>query len=283
VFADVDPRTYNLDPVAARRAITPRTRAIMPVHQIGLPAEMDAFLAMGRERDVAIVEDAACAIGAEYKGRRIGSLGPLTCFSLHPRKVITTGEGGMITTNDAQLADRLRKLRQHAMDLSDLARHSATDIVFEAYPERGWNCRMTDLQAALGLCQIAALDEILSERRRQAERYTDALSSVGALELPYEPDDIVRTWQSYAVRVRPGGPLSRTELMRRLMHDGIATRRGVMAIHHEQAYGGSDVLLPHTEAAAREALMLPLFPGLEDAMQDRVIERLSAHLMRQAA
>jgi perosamine synthetase len=283
VFADIDPRTYNLDPRAARQAITPRTKAIMPVHQIGLPADMDAFLALGREHGVAIVEDAACAIGAEYKGRRIGSLGPLACFSLHPRKVITTGEGGMITTNDAELADRLRKLRQHAMDLSDLARHSATDIVFEAYPERGWNCRMTDLQAALGLCQLAALDEILAERRRQAERYTEALADVPGLDVPFEPDYAARTWQSYAVRVRPGAPLGRTELMRRLLRDGVATRRGVMAIHHERAYEREDVLLPHTEAAAREALMLPLFPGLGDAAQDRVIDRLTAHLMREAA
>jgi perosamine synthetase len=283
VFADVDPRTYNLDPVAARRAITRRTKAIMPVHQIGLPADMDAFLALGREHDIEIVEDAACAIGAEYKGRRIGSLGPLACFSLHPRKVITTGEGGMITTNDDQLADRLRKLRQHAMDLSDLARHSATDIVFEAYPERGWNCRMTDLQASLGLCQLDALDEILAERQRQAERYTAALASVPGIQVPYEPDGVVRTWQSYAVRVSAGGPVDRTELMRRLLRDGIATRRGVMAIHHERAYAGADVLLPHTEAAAREAMMLPLFPGLEDAQQDHVIDRLTAHMLRQAA
>jgi perosamine synthetase len=283
VFADVDPRTYNLDPVAARRALTTRTKAIMPVHQIGLPADMDAFLALGREHEVAIVEDAACAIGATYKGRPIGSLGPLACFSLHPRKVITTGEGGMITTNDAELADRLRKLRQHAMDLSDLARHGATDVVFEAYPERGWNCRMTDLQAALGLCQLEALDEILAERRRQAERYTAALADAPWLEVPYEPDYAVRTWQSYAVRLRSGAPLSRTEVMRRLLHDGIATRRGVMAIHHEAAYSGADVLLPHTEAAAREALMLPLFPGLSDAQQDHVIDRLTAHLMRRAA
>ena len=154
VFADVDPATYNLDPAAAERAITPRTKAIMPVHQIGLPADMDAFLELGERYGVQIVEDAACAIGARYKGRLIGSLGPLACFSLHPRKVITSGEGGMITTTDPAVADRLRKLRQHAMDLSDLARHNAQDVVFESYPERGWNARMTDMQAALGLCQL---------------------------------------------------------------------------------------------------------------------------------
>ena len=255
----------------------------MPVHQIGLPADMDAFLALGREHGVAIVEDAACAIGATYKGRPIGSLDTLACFSLHPRKVITTGEGGMITTNDDELAERLRKLRQHAMDLSDLARHSAKDIVFEGYPERGWNCRMTDLQAALGLCQLEALDEILAERRRQAERYTAALERIGDLEVPREPDGVVRTWQSYAVRVRPGGPVGRTDLMRRLLHDGVATRRGVMAIHHEEAYAGLDLLLPHTDAAARDAMMLPLFPGLEDEQQDYVIDRMTAHLLRRAA
>jgi dTDP-4-amino-4,6-dideoxygalactose transaminase len=283
VFADVDPRTYNLDPTAAERAITPRTKAIMPVHQIGLPADMDAFFALAEDHGLKIVEDAACAVGATYKGRPIGSLDSPACFSLHPRKVITTGEGGMITTNDPALADRMRKLRQHAMDLSDLARHNATDIVFESYPERGWNMRMTDLQAAVGLCQLEALDEILAERRRQADRYNAAIASLPYVEAPFEPDYAVRTWQSYAVRVAPSSPVGRTELMRRLHRDGVATRRGIMAIHHEDAYKGLDLLLPHTDAAARDVLLLPLFPGLGDAAQDHVIDRLGAHLVAQAA
>ena len=198
------------------------------------------------------------------RAARSARSGPLACFSLHPRKVITTGEGGMITTNDAALADRMRKLRQHAMDLSDLARHNAADIVFESYPERGWNMRMTDLQAALGLCQLEALDEILAERTRQAERYNAALASLPGLETPFEPDYAVRTWQSYAVRVSPSSPVGRTDLMRRLHRDGVATRRGIMAIHHEDAYEGRDLLLPHTDAAARDVLLLPLFPGLGD-------------------
>ncbi|WP_028059329.1 DegT/DnrJ/EryC1/StrS family aminotransferase [Candidatus Solirubrobacter pratensis] len=283
VFADVEPLTYNLDPVAAERAITPRTKAIMPVHQIGLPADMDGFFAIGERHGVKIIEDAACAIGATYKGRPIGSLESPACFSLHPRKVITSGEGGMITTNDGALADRLRKLRQHAMDLSDLARHNAKDILFESYPERGWNTRMTDMQAALGLCQLQALDEIVAERKRQADRYTAALASIPLLEPPYEPGYAVRTWQSYAVRVSPSAPIDRTELMRRLLHDGVATRRGVMAIHHEPAYAGTDLLLPHTEAAARDSILLPLFPGLGDDAQDYVIERLGLHMMARAA
>ena len=283
VFADVDARTYNLDPVAAEAAITERTRAIMPVHQLGLPADMDPFLELARRHGIQVVEDAACAIGARYKGRLIGSLGPLACFSLHPRKVITTGEGGMIAVNDGAVAERLRRLRQHAMDVSDLARHGATDVVIESYPERGWNLRMTDMQAALGLCQLDRLDEILAERARQAARYSAAIDHVPHLEPPFEPGYAERTWQSYAVRLLPGAPLSRMELMRRLMTDGIATRRGVMAIHEEQAYAGADAVLPNTEAATRDSLMLPLFPGLSDEQQDYVIDRLATHVTALAA
>ena len=283
VFADVDPRTYNLDPAAAERAITGRTKAIMPVHQLGLPADMDPFLELADRHGVRIVEDAACAIGARYKGRPIGSLGPPACFSLHPRKVITTGEGGMIAVNDHAVAERLRRLRQHAMDVSDLARHGTRDVVIERYPERGWNLRMTDMQGALGLCQLEVLDEVLAERARQAARYSAAIGALPHLEPPYEPDYAQRTWQSYAIRLLPGAPVGRTELMRRLMADGIATRRGVMAIHEEQAYADTVADLPHTEAATRESLMLPLFPGLSDEQQDYVIDRLATHATALAA
>jgi perosamine synthetase len=284
VFADIDPRTYNLDPAAAERAITSRTRAIMPVHQLGLPADMDPFLELGERHGVVIVEDAACAIGATYKGRRVGSLGPLACFSLHPRKVITTGEGGMIAVHDPKMAARLRRLRQHAMDVSDLARHAARDVVLESYPERGFNARMTDLQAALGLCQLQALEDILARRRRLAERYTAALAGVPGITPPYEPLYARRTWQSYCVRLDPRAAIDRTDLMRRLLDDGIATRRGVMAIHQEAAYAGERVgSLEHTEMAARDTLMLPLFPDLTDEQQGYVIDRLAEHVLAQAA
>jgi perosamine synthetase len=278
VFADVDPRTYNLDPAAAERVITARTKAIMPVHQLGLPADMDPFLELAEAHGLTLVEDAACAIGAAYKGRPIGSLGPLACFSLHPRKVITTGEGGMIAVHDPAVAERLRQLRQHAMDVSDLARHGARDVVIESYPERGWNSRMTDMQATLGLCQLELLDEILVERTRLAARYTESLERFPYIEPPYEPEYAERTWQSYAVRLLPDAPVDRTELMRALLRDGVATRRGVMAIHEERAYSGMTADLPHTEAATRDALMLPLFPGMTDEQQDYVVDRLGARL-----
>jgi perosamine synthetase len=278
VFADVDPVTYNLNPDAAEAAITSRTRAIMPVHQIGLSADMDAFADLADRHGLLLVADAAPAVGARYRGREMGELGSPACFSLHARKVITTGEGGMITTDDGALAGHLRRLRHHGMDISDLARSESSDIVFESYPERGFNQRLTDIQAAIGLCQLEALDEILARRRRLAERYTTALADHPWLETPVVPPDREHSWQSYAVRLMTDAPLDRIGLMRALLADGISTRRGVAAIHHEAPYRDGARDLPHTEAAAAQTLLLPLFPELTDSEQDGVIAALHAHL-----
>ena len=278
VFVDIDPATYNLDPADVERKLTSRTKAIMPVHQVGLPADMDRLLDLAKRHGLTVVEDAACAIGATYKGRPIGSLGPLACFSFHPRKVITCGEGGMIAVHDPEIAERLRRLRQHSMDQSALARHSARDVVIEHYPERGWNARMTDLQAAVGLSQLQILDTVLDERRRLAERYSASLAEVPFIEPPYEPEYAVRTWQSYPVRVDPEAPVDTLELMRLLLQDGVSTRRGIMAIHLEGAYAEAEADLPHTEAAAQDVVLLPLFPGLTDEAQSYVIERLSHYV-----
>ncbi len=283
VFADIDPATYNLDPADVERRLTSRTTAVMPVHQVGLPADMDGFIDLAERHDLTLVEDAACAIGALHRGRPIGSLGPLACFSFHPRKVITCGEGGMIAVHDPAVAERLRRLRQHAMDQSALARHAARDVVIEHYPERGWNARMTDLQAAVGLCQLDVLDTVLAERRRLAERYSSALAGVPYIETPHDPGYAVRTWQSYPIRVGQEGPIGAEEMMRLLLRDGIATRRGVMAIHLEKSYADPVVDLPHTEAAARDVVLLPLFPGLSDEAQDYVIGQLAQYALAQAA
>ena len=283
VFADIDPITYNLDPVAVERKLTPRTKAVLPVHQVGLPANMDAFLDLADRHNLLLVEDAACAIGALHRGRPIGSLGPLACFSFHPRKVITCGEGGMIAVHDPELAERLRRLRQHSMDQSALARHAARDVVNERYPERGFNARMTDLQAAVGLRQLEVLDTVLGQRRRLAERYSASLAGVPSIGIPWDPDYAQRTWQSYPIRVGPQAALGAHELMRRLLQDGVATRRGIMAIHLEGAYAESGADLPHTEAAARDVVLLPLFPGLSDEAQDYVVDRLAQHAVAQAA
>jgi perosamine synthetase len=283
VFADVRSSTLNLDPAAAEAAVSSRTRAIMPVHQIGLAAEMDAFAQVARRHGLLLIADAAPAVGARIGGREMGALGVPACFSLHARKVITTGEGGMITTDDEELAERLRRLRHHGMSVSDLDRSRASDVVFESYPERGWNQRMTDIQAAIGLRQLAVLDEILARRRVLAKRYSAALANHPWLEPPVEPDGYAHSWQSYAVRLRTGAPLTRLELMRALLHDEIATRRGVSAIHHEPPYRDGAPPLPNTEAAAADRLLLPLFPDLSDAEQERVLERLGVHLHACAA
>jgi dTDP-4-amino-4,6-dideoxygalactose transaminase len=171
------------------------------------------------------------------------------------------------------------------MSVSDLARHSTDRVVIESYPEPGFNYRMTDMQAALGLCQMEVLDEVLERRRVLAERYNDALARIPHLEPPYDPPYANRTWQSYCIRVAPGSPIGRTELMQRLLEDGIPTRRGVMAIHEEGAYASAQGYfdLPHTEAAARDVLMLPLFADLPFEHQDYVIERLAAHVLALAA
>jgi perosamine synthetase len=190
----------------------------------------------------------------------------------------------MITVHDPAVAARMRRLRAHGMDVSDLARHNSHDVVVESYPERGFNVRMTDMQAALGLCQLGVLDEVIERRAHLAARYNEALAAIPGLEPPYDPPHCKRTWQSYMVRVdeRLTG-VGQLELMRRLLADGIRTRRGVMAIHQEASYGATEVSLPHTEAASAETVMLPLFPGLTEAEQDYVIDRLAAHVVALAA
>jgi perosamine synthetase len=277
IFADVDRRMYNLDPVAAEAAITARTKAIMPVHQLGLPADVDELATLCASRGIALIEDAACAIGATYRGRPIGSLESPACFSLHPRKTVTTGEGGMITTPDDELAVRLRRLRHHGMSVSDLVRHSSQQAIFEEYSEVGYNYRMSDLHAALGSTQLAVLERMLASRRRLAERYTELLADVPEVEPPFEPPDRTHPWQSYMIRLRDT-PVARDDLIQSLLDEGIATRRGVMAIHLEAPYAQPRYNLPETEAAARSTLILPLFPELTDEEQDYVVERLAHHV-----
>jgi dTDP-4-amino-4,6-dideoxygalactose transaminase len=277
VFVDVDESTFNLDPAAIEKAITPKTKAILAVHQIGLPAPLDEMIGIAHRRGLTVIEDAACAIGAEYQGRRIGAPHTaLACFSFHPRKVLTTGEGGMITTADGELAARLRRLRQHAMSVSDLARHSANTVVNESYDEIGYNYRMTDLQAAIGLAQLRRLDGMIARRRELAARYTSRLSSVPWLAVPQEPAGCRSNFQSYMVRLRDGAPVSRDRLMQQLLNRGISSRRGVMAIHRELPYRNDqwEARLPVTSRVTDSTVILPLFHSMTEEEQDYVIESI---------
>jgi dTDP-4-amino-4,6-dideoxygalactose transaminase len=276
VFAEVEPRTYNLDPEAAEAAITPRTRAILVVHQIGMPADLDAFRELSARTGLVLIEDAACAIGARYRGKQIGGNATLACFSFHPRKVITTGEGGMITTDNDAFADRLRLLRQHGMSLSDHLRHGAKEVLIEEYREVGFNYRMTDIHAAIGIEQMKRLDGILARRRALAQRYTEALTELPGVQPPFVPSWAEPNFQSYAIRLTNDFPVERNEALAALLRRGIAGRRGIMTSHREPAYGrdGTYLSLPITEAASDEVLLLPLYPQMTEAEQDRVIQAL---------
>jgi dTDP-4-amino-4,6-dideoxygalactose transaminase len=277
VFVDVDKSTYNIDAKCIEGAITSRTKAILVVHQIGLPAALAEISAIAQRHGLLVIEDAACAIGSEYKGERIGMPHTsMACFSFHPRKVLTTGEGGMITTADQDLAARLRRLRQHAMGVSDLARHGSSKVLTETYDEIGFNYRMTDLQAAVGLVQLQRLDGMLARRRELAARYSSLLSALPWLVVPHVPAECRPNYQSYMVRLRSDAPVSRDQLMQELLDRHISTRRGIMAIHREAPYCGAcwDAELPVTNLVVETGVILPLFHEMTEEEQDCVIDSI---------
>jgi dTDP-4-amino-4,6-dideoxygalactose transaminase len=276
VFTDIDPQTYNISPDCIEAAITPRTKAIMPVHQIGLAADMDRINAVARHYGLVVVEDAAPAIGALYKNRRVGSLGNSTCFSFHPRKAITSGEGGMIVTDDDSLAERGRILRAHGMSVSDLARHSAKNVVVEQYPEMGFNYRMSDLHAAVGIEQLKKLDLVLAKRKEIAARYNEAFADIDCMQLPFSSSETPHTFQSYMIRLLPQARKTREQVMQEMLESGVATRRGVMAIHLESSYRRlyPSVSLPITETATKDTLLLPIYTTMTELEQEYVIDNM---------
>jgi perosamine synthetase len=277
VFVDIDPVTFNIDPSKIEAAITARTRAILAVHQIGLPAAMTEINEIAQRRNLLVIEDAACAIGSVYQGKRIGAPHAyMACFSFHPRKILTTGEGGMITTSDEKVATRIRQLRQHAMNTSDLVRHQSQKIIRESYDEVGYNFRMTDMQAALGIVQLSRVEGFIERRRTFAGRYTKELARLGWLIPPSEPVGYRHNFQSYMARLQKDAPVSRDVLMRELLDRGIATRRGVMASHQELPYRHDRLCgdLRETDAAANECLILPLFHQMTEQEQEFVLESI---------
>jgi perosamine synthetase len=276
VFADVEPETHNLDASSVATVISPRTKVIMPVHQLGIAADMDPLTTLARAHGVTILEDAAPAIGAAYKGTRVGGLGNMSCFSFHPRKVITTGEGGMVLTDDPDMARRGRELRAHGMSVSDLARHTATRVIIEEYPAIGYNYRMSDLHAAVGVQQMKKLDDLLASRRAVAARYHEGLRDLEWLELPASPPERPHTYQSFMVQLRPGAPKTRDDVMQELLEAGIPSRRGVMAIHLEPCYRGRgrSAPLPVTERAVQDTLLLPIYAHMAETEQGLVIDNL---------
>jgi dTDP-4-amino-4,6-dideoxygalactose transaminase len=282
VFVDVSPGTFNIDPDRVEAAIGPRTRALLVVHQLGMPCDLARLAALARRSRLPLIEDAACAAGSEIRWggewQRIGRPhGDVACFSFHPRKLLSTGDGGMLTTSDASLDAQLRLLRQHGMSVSDTARHSSAQVVFEEYSVLGFNYRMTDIQAAIGREQLKRLPAMVARRRELAARYAGLLRGIEGIAAPVEPDWARSNWQSYPVRLE--SRLSQRAVMQRMLDEGVSTRRAVMNAHREPAYhdgswregpGG----LRQGEEGQDHAIVLPLYQQMTDAEQDRVVSAL---------
>lgn len=288
VFVDIDAVTFNLDPALIESAISPRTRAILCVHQMGMPCDMAAILEIARRHALPVVEDAACAIGSELlwngKWERIGKPhGDIACFSFHPRKLVTTGDGGMLTTANPEFDRKFRLWRQHSMDVSDTVRHKSNQVTFEAYPELGFNYRMTDIQAAVGREQLKRLPEIIARRRSLADRYRKLLAEISGVTAPPEPAFARSNWQSFCVRLPEG--VDQRAVMQFMLDRGVSTRRGIMCSHREPAYaaegswscGHAGCLaaqcnhLRESERAQDHAFILPLFHQITEAEQNTVV------------
>ncbi|SDY61148.1 perosamine synthetase [Amycolatopsis xylanica] len=277
VFADVDVVTGNLTAETVAAVLSTRTKVVMAVHQGGLPADVDAIRAACG--DIPVLEDAACAAGATYRDRPVGA-GALAAWSFHPRKLLTTGEGGMITTDDADLAARLRRLREHGMSVSAADRHAAAGkAIVEQYLETGFNYRMTDIQAAIGLVQLRKLPALVEQRRALAARYHELLAKVPGVRAVRDPAYGTTNFQAFWVLLDDDVPVERNDVLTRLAAEGISARRGIMASHLEPAYAGHPhVALPSTERLTNRSLILPLHHELTDADQVRIVDVLAAAL-----
>jgi perosamine synthetase len=279
VFIDIDPTTYNMNPSRIEAAITPRSRAFLCVHQMGMPCDVKSIMEVARRHNLPVIEDAACAIGSEIRidgqWQKIGRpLGDVACFSFHPRKVMSTGDGGMLTTNHPKWDARFRRIRQHGMSVPDTVRHGSARVIFETHPELGYNYRMTDIQAAVGREQLKRMPQIVATRRRLASRYTNLLNNNCRIVPPHEPDWARSNFQSYCVRLPDHS--DQRAVMQAMLDAGIATRRGIMCAHREACYAAAPLHepLPNSEAAQDHCIILPLYPQMSEEEQDTVIDEL---------
>ncbi|WP_242904262.1 DegT/DnrJ/EryC1/StrS family aminotransferase [Actinomadura terrae] len=276
VFADVDSATGNMDAKHIEAVRTSRTRAVILVDQAGIPADLDAVRGLCDPLGIAVVEDAACAVGSTYRGRPVGAGADLAAWSFHPRKLMTTGEGGMLTMGAEDLARRGRRLREHGMSVSAADRHGSAKAVIEEYEETGFNYRMTDMQAAMGLVQLGRLDAIIERRRELAARYRRLLAEIPGLACAGDPGHGTTNFQSFWILLPDGYATERDALLQHLLDEGISARRGIMAAHREPAYAGVPADLPATDRFTTRSLILPLFHDMTRAQQDRVVEAVAA-------
>ena len=273
VFADIDGKTYNLSPSDVEKRITSKTRGILAVHQIGLAADMGNLSRIAKKHNVLIFEDSACGLGSRINGKHVGTFGEWSAFSFHPRKAITTAEGGLLATDNPEIAAKVRMLRAHGADISVKDRHASKIVLLESYPLIGYNFRMSDIHAALGLSQFTRMDTLLAKRLTLAKRYDKAFAHHPRIIIPFVPNGYYHTYQSYMVRLKDGADI-RDTIMQHLLDNGIATRAGVMASHLEKPYRTMypALHLPVTEAIAKETIILPLYHQLTIKDQEYIIK-----------
>jgi perosamine synthetase len=283
VFIDIDPTTYNLDPDRVAEAITPRTRAILAVHQMGMPCDLNALIDLADKHGIALIEDAACAAGSQINVNGRWDLigrphGQIACFSFHPRKVITTGEGGMLTTSDPEFDNKVRLWRQHSMSVTDTVRHGSRQVIFENYLDVGFNYRMTDVQAAIGRKQLVRLADLVARRRALVARYNDLLRDIDGLRLPLEMKWARSNWQSYCVQLPDR--VDQMTVMQNLLDQGIATRRGIMCAHREAPYQDEKQRhdLRHSEFAQDHSILLPIYAQMTEEDVDLVARSVRKEL-----
>lgn len=280
VFADVELETGNVTVDTVKAVLTSATKAVIVVDQGGIPVDLDPIRALCDPLGIVVVEDAACGAGSTYHDRPVGAGADIAAWSFHPRKILTTGEGGMLTTNRVDWADRARLLREHAMSVSAADRHRSVLPPAEEYVEIGFNFRMTDLQAALGIVQLGRLDAVVARRRAVAHVYRAGLSDLPGLRLVQDPSYGATNFQSLWVEVGEDFPVGRDELLERLAAEDISARRGIMATHRQPAYARTQhAPLPVTERLTDNTLILPLYHEVTDAETSRVIDavRATAH------
>ena len=288
VFCDIDPTTFNLDVGKLKSKITPRTKAVLPVHLFGLAADMSPIITLAQNFNLWVVEDAACGFGSLYQGKHVGTFGHAGCFSFHPRKAITTGEGGMITTNNEDLTIKLRRLRDHGANMSDLQRHlGPKPYLLPDHPDAGYNKRMTDIQAAIGSKQMDRAKDIVGERQRLAKNYDEAFKKLDWLITPTCPDGYEHSYQSYPCLFQPEKITTdnisfinnaRNIWMDKLFKAGVSTRPATHAVHmlsyYKQKYKLQPIDFPNAWLANDCSVSLPLFHGMKDYEQDHVINQI---------
>jgi dTDP-4-amino-4,6-dideoxygalactose transaminase len=278
VFVDIDPFTFNIDPNEILKKITPRTKAIIPVHLFGLCADIDAIKRVAP--NLKIVEDGACAAGASLNGKPAGSLGDIGCFSFHPRKSLTTGEGGMITTNNDELADIMNKLRNHGASISEEQRHKGPKpYILPEFDVVGFNYRMTDLQGALGIVQLKKLDSFIKERNEWAQYYHEKFSAIEWLRTPRYDKRFAHGWQSYVLFVdETKSPMKRNDLMEYLQQKGISTRPGTHAVHmlgfYKNHFNIAPADFPGAYAANEYSMSIPLHNKMVREDYEYVVDAL---------